>query len=166
MPAVDTPLVNGVYWAYADIIARAGASQFYGFASINYTHKLARQYVRGTHREPLGMTSGQYEATGDFELYLPQADAFRSFLITEGGGLLGYAQVSFTFTVSYAAAPEGAPLPTLTDVLQGCRITEDEASQSEGLDALKRKFSFMAQRLIPNGNPMVLPPLTGLGVVG
>lgn len=165
MPVVDTPLINGVYWAYADIIARCGSAQFLGFASINYTHKLARQYVRGTHREPLGMTSGQYEATGDFELYLPQADAFRSFLIAQGTGQ-GYMQVSFTFTVSYAAAPEGAPLPTLTDVLQGVRITSDEASQSEGLDALKRKFEFMAQRMIPNGNPAVLPPLTGIGVLG
>lgn len=166
MPAIDTPLVNGVMWSYADIIARAGPNQFLGFASINYTHKLARQYVRGTHREPLGMTSGQYEATGDFELYLPQAESFRAFLISQGGGALGYMQVSFTFTVAYAAAPEGAPLPALIDVLQGCRVTDDEASQSEGLDALKRKFTFMAQRLIPNGSPAVLPQLAGVGVVG
>jgi hypothetical protein len=74
--------------------------------------------------------------------------------------------VSFTATISYAAAPEGAALPTITDVIQGMRITELEASQSEGLDALKRKFTFMAQRIIRNGNAMVLPPLTGVGVVG
>lgn len=166
MPVVDTPLVNGTYYAYADIVARAGSAQFLGFASINYTHKLARQYVRGTHREPLGMTSGQYECTGDFELYLPQADAFRTFLLAQGTGG-GYMQVSITFTISYSTIGEGgAPLPTITDVIQAARITSDEASQSEGLDALKRKFEFMAQRLIPGGSPAVLPPLTGVGVLG
>jgi hypothetical protein len=166
MAAVDTPLINGVYWAFADIIFRAGPGQFYGCQSINYTDKLARQYVRGTHREPLGMTSGQYEATGDFEMYLPQADAFMSFLMAQGVGLAGYGQVAFTVTVSYQAAPEGATLPTITDVIQAARITEVEAAQSEGLDALKRKFTFMAQRIIRNGNTLVAPPLTGVGVVG
>ena len=165
MTAISTPLINGVYWAYADIIFRAGPGQFLGCASINYTHRLARQYVRGTSRLPLGQTSGQYECTGDFELFLPQADTFRSFLVAQGGGLLGYMQVGFTITVSYAAAPEGAPLATLTDVIQGARITDDEASQSEGLDALKRKFTFMAMLLIPNGSPAV-SPISGLGVVG
>lgn len=164
MGAIDVPNVNGVYWAFADITAMCGPGQFYGFKSINYTDKLARNYVRGTNRMPLGFTSGQYEAGGDFELYLPQADAFIQFLLAQGVGR-GYMQVPFQFVVSYAAAPEGAPLPAITDELTGCVITDVEASQSEGLDALVRKFTFMSLSLT-RGGAFGVTPLTGIGVIG
>ena len=166
MAQVNVPLINGVYYAYADIIAKTSAGgQFYGFASINYTDKLERAYVRGTHRMPLGMSSGQYECTGDFELYLPQADSFRQFLALQGGGTVGYMQVAFTFNVSYAAAPELAPLPAITDTIVGAVITSVENSMTEGVDAIKNKFTFQAMQLIRNGVNGVAPIL-GQGVIG
>ena len=154
MAIIDVPAVNGVYWAYADIIFKAGPGQFLGCASINYTDKLARQYVRGTHREPLGMTSGQYEATLDFEMWKPQADTF----IQQLGP--GYMQASFSMTVSYA----NTGLPTTTDTLIGIRIVEEGFSNTEGLDAIKVKYTCMLQKILRNGLAVVIVPLEGYAV--
>ena len=154
--ATPVPLVNGAYYSYADIEFQIGAGIYLGLKSINYGHKLQRQFVRGTNREPLGMTSGQYEPTGDFEIYLPQLQ----YLIDQLGP--GYMQVSIpAITVSYGTDPETLPLGLTTDVMQNVRITDIEASQSEGLDALSRKVTIMYQRLLLGGVPAVLVPLPG-----
>lgn len=146
-------LINGDYPSFADITFATEGAVCPALKSINYGNKLGRAYVRGTNREALGMTSGQYEPTGDFEMYLPQLDSLLGFLGQAYGG------VAFTITCSYAIAFG----PTITDTLIGCRITDIEASQSEGIDALSRKVTVMYQRLLLNGKAMVLP-LTGVGI--
>ncbi len=154
--AVPVPLVNGTYFAYADIEFQIGAGIYLGLKSINYGNKLQRQFVRGTNREPLGQTSGQYEPTADFEIYLPQLQ----FLLQQLGP--GYMQVSIpAITVSYGTDPETLPIGVTTDIIQNARIVDIEASQSEGLDALVRKVTLMPQRILLNGQSAVTVPLGG-----
>ncbi len=152
--SVPVPAVNGVYYAYADIETNIGPgpSIYIGFKSINYSHGLGRQYVRGTNREPIGQTSGQYEPTADFEMYLPQWKA----LIAQLGQ--GFMQFSFPFiNISYGVDPESLPLGIVTDTIQNSRISKVERSFSDGLDALTVKVTLMPQR--------VLEGLTGGGSI-
>lgn len=154
--ALTVPLINGDYYSFADIEFRPAGNLTLGVASINYGHKLQRQYVRGTHRMPLGMTSGQYEPTCDFEMYRPQADLLRTTLGP------GYMQVPFSITVTYGITTP--VLPTVTDVLVGVRIVEESYSNSEGLDPIKVKFTCFLQKLTLNGTDAVLVPLEGYAV--
>ena len=152
--AISVPLINGVYYAYADIEFAIGPGIYVGLKSINYGNKLQRQFVRGTNREPIGQTSGQYEPTLDFEIYLPQLD----YLLSQLGD--GYMQVSIpAITVNYGTDPETLPLDVIQDIIQGVRIMDIEASQSEGLDALTRKVTCMPQRILLSGFSAVTLPL-------
>lgn len=136
--------VNGNYYAFGDIETRITgigtpltAALFVGFTSINYSDKLGRAYVRGTQRMPLGASSGQYEAAGDFEMHKPQADSLIQ--------LLGpnWRQISLTFTVSYSTVgPLGLPgLPVSTDVINQAYLTDLDAPNADGVESLKRKFT-------------------------
>lgn len=136
--------VNGNYYSFADIETRITgigtpltAALFVGFQSINYSDKLGRAYVRGTQRMPLGASSGQYEAAGDFEMHKPQADTLIQ--------LLGpnWRQISLTFTVSYSTVgPLGLPgLPVSTDVINQAYLTDLDAPNADGVESLKRKFT-------------------------
>lgn len=165
--AVPVPLVNGIYYSYADIELSIFAGLYVGSKSINYGHKLQRQYVRGSNPEPIGVTRGQYEPTADIELYRPQANYLIATLgiaaaALGGAGGNGYMEVPFTITVSFISAILGV----VTDTIQQCYITAEDISNSEGLDAATVKFTLMPQRILRNGSAAVLIPLTGIGTVG
>jgi hypothetical protein len=153
--------VNGDFYSHADITLRAQGLQFAGMQAVNYHDKLGRQYVRGTARVPLGMTSGQYEAGGDLTFYLP---AF-NFLILSLSllGLLsgGWRRFPFTLTVSYGSQAGPISIPTITDTIPGVLLTDIEASQSESLDPLQRKVSFMTSSQIQwSGIPSIIETST------
>ncbi len=151
---VPIPLVNGVAYAYADIEMNIGPgpSIYAGFKSINYDHKLGRQFVRGTNREPLGQTSGQYEPSAEFEMYLG------SWKVLLGQIGQGFMQFSIPFiNISHGTDPESLPLGIVTDVIQNARITDVSRAYSDGLDALVVKVTLMPQR--------ILEGLTGGGAV-
>lgn len=156
MSNIPVPLINGAYYSYSDIEINVGPGIIVGVKSVNYGNKLGRAWVRGTNREPIGMTSGQYETTGDFELYLPQAKALLNLLGP------GYLQKTIpSVNISYGGDLETAPLGITTDEMQAVRIIEVGAAQSEGIDALSRKFTIMFQRLLLDGLVAVNVPLPG-----
>lgn len=156
MSNIPVPLINGAYYSYSDIEINVGPGIIVGVKSINYGNKIGRAFVRGTNREPIGMTSGQYETMGDFELYLPQAKALLNLL---GDGYMQKTMPSIN--VSYGGDPETAPLGITTDNLQAVRIIDVSAAQSEGIEALSRKFVIMYQRLLLDGLLAVNVPLPG-----
>jgi hypothetical protein len=136
--------INGNYYSFADIETRITgigtpltAALIVGFTSVNYNDKLGRAYVRGTQRMPIGASSGQYEASGDFEMHKPQADT----LITRLGP--NWRQISLTLTVAYSTVgPLGLPgLPVSVDVLNGVYLTDLDAPNADGIESLKRKFT-------------------------
>ena len=136
--------VQGQYYAFGDIECRFTgigsplvAPLFTGATSINYSDKLGRAYVRGTQRMPLGMSSGQYEASGDIEFHKPSADI----LIQALGP--NWRQIGLTLTVSYSTVgPIGLPgLPVSTDVINQAFLTDLDAPNADGTESLKRKFT-------------------------
>lgn len=137
--------INGVYWSFADIETRVTglgtlftASLFVGFTSLNYNDKLARNYVRGTGIAPLGSTRGDYEASGDWEFHAPYA----GLIISDMGPR--WREIPLAMTVSYGnpiSAPGVPIIPIRTDILQNVYLTDFDATNAEGSESLKRKFS-------------------------
>jgi hypothetical protein len=107
--------------------------------------------VRGTAMQPLGLTQGRYEATGDIELYL---DAFMLMTTILGPG---WRQIPVTAVVTYGPNPL-MPIPFVTDTIQ-FYIGEVDASQSEGEEPLSRKFTMhIPGQILRNGIPSILEP--------
>lgn len=161
---IPIPLINGDFYSYADIeVSIVGLTVpvplgiYAGIKSINYGHKLGRAYVRGTNREPLGMSSGQYEPSADFEMFTPQANLFMAALGP------GYMQVPFSVVVNYTTTQLGI----VSDSIVGAYITEVSKSNSESVDATTVKFTLMPQRILLNGLFAVTVPIGGIpGFVG
>lgn len=162
--ATTLPLVNGNYYSYANIEFRVGGLLIVGCKSINYGHKVGSQFVRGTNVMPLGKTKGQYEPHADVELYRPQYDTLVSALTNAAAGA-GYMSVQFNVTCTYGNLSDNAGLPTVTDSINYCTIIDDDASNSESLDASVRKLTLMPLQILMNGNPAVntLPVLGAIG---
>lgn len=144
------PLVNGVYYAYADIEFRAGGLLFAGLKAINYKDNLGRVKVRGTAMVSLGLTRGKYEASGDFSMYL---DAAQLLIGTLGPN---WRQTPISASISYGPNP-GLAVQLVTDIIPGFYIGELDASQSEGEDALVRKFTMhIPGQILWNGVPSII----------
>jgi hypothetical protein len=156
------PLVNGMYFSWADVettivTATGQVLPMVGYKAINYKDSLSKQLVRGTASVAIGLTKGKYEASGDIEMWLPQANL----LITTMGP--GWKQVPISFQVSYlSSGPLGAPgtgLPqsVITDTIPGCFLTEIDASQSESDEGLSRKFTLkIPGQILWNGQPSMI----------
>lgn len=149
------PLINGVYYSYSNVELFVGAAaelQIAGVKTINYKDNLGRVKVRGTAMQPLGLTQGRYEANGDVELYL---DAFALLVTTLGPGwrqLPVYATITYGFNA-------GMAIPFITDTIPGFYLGEVDASQSEGEEALSRKFTMhIPGQILWGDQPSLLEP--------
>ena len=151
-------LINGNYFSFANIELRVSGFLFLGIKSVNYGFKIGAQYVRGTAKLPLGLTSGQAEPRADFEMYLP---SFNTMVQALGPG---YMQRKFDLTVSYGNPIDNAGLVTITDSILGAQITDNGADNSESIDASVRKVTLMPLRMLFNGIPPVLD--TSVGAIG
>lgn len=159
------PQVNGMYFSWTDIEATLTTQSgqpftMLGVASINYKGSLSKQKVRGSAATPIGLTKGKYEATGDIELYLPQANLL---ITTMGPGWmqvpLSSIQISYISSGPLGAPASGLPQPVITDTIPSAFLTEIEASQSESDEPLKRKFTLTIPGvLIHNGIPDIVEP--------
>jgi hypothetical protein len=153
------PLINGVYYSYSNIelhIGSAAQLQIAGVKTINYKDNLGRVKVRGTAMQPLGLTQGRYEANGDIEMYL---DAFMLLVTTLGPG---WRQQPVQAVVTYGPGiPFPMPtIPFVTDVIPGFYLGELDASQSEGEEALTRKFTMhIPGQILWGGVPSLIEPL-------
>lgn len=151
------PLINSDYYSFSDVEFRFNGLFFVGIKSINYSDTLERNNVYGSARKPLGQSSGHYSAKGDVEFYKPAFDLLVTTISALGLAFGGWRQISFTVTVSYGTP--GLSLPVTTDLITGVRLTDCEASQSEGSDALTRKLTMFPQEIQWNGVPSVVEPL-------
>lgn len=152
------PLINGVYYSYSNIELNVQGLQFAGVKAINYKDNLGRVKVRGTAMQPLGLTQGRYEANGDIELYL---DAFALLTLTLGPG---WRQTPIVANITYG--PNIGPVvPLVNDIIPGFYLGEVDASQSEGEEALTRKFTMhIPGQILWNGIPSILEPQVLAGV--
>lgn len=155
------PTVNGQYFSWSDIEATALAPGVFlpliGWKAINYKSALSKQKVRGNASVSLGTTKGKYEANGDVELYLPQANL----LISSLGP--GWMQIPISFQISYVSSgplgvpAPGLPQPVITDTIPFCYLADMDASQSESDEPLTRKFTLtIPGQIMHNGLPDVI----------
>lgn len=148
--------INGDYYAFADIELTVGSLLFVGVKTINYGDDEGREYVRGTARNPIGMTAGGITPKGDIEFYLPAWNTLLAALQDAGADVGGWRRVALDITVSYSTA---AGLPTVTDLIPGCRLKEVEASQSQSDAPLTRKLVlFPSGQILWNGQPSIIEP--------
>jgi hypothetical protein len=129
---LTSPLINGFYYAMADVELQANGLLFAGVAAIDYDDNLARAKVYGTASTPLGLTKGKYEANGSIEFYIGAAQILQL-------SLVAWRQVPLVITISYV--PSGlAPLVPIFDSIPGCYIGKATQANKIGDDALTRKF--------------------------
>ena len=152
------PLINGQYFSYADMSLVFDALYIVGLKSLNYKDTLGRNFVRGTSAIPLGLTTGNYEASGDMELYLNSSALITMFP--------GWRDIPHVATVSYGPNVI-APLPFMVDIIAGIYLIDAEASQSQGEDALTRKFTFkITTPILWNSNLSTARGASVIGAVG
>jgi hypothetical protein len=136
----DYPKINGHKHDHSSIeltvVTDDGAPRkFTAIAEITYRQGLAPGQVRGTAAQLLALTKGTLSA-GEGTLSLPKEDAQE---LREALGQ-GYMEKTSTITISYSALFS----PTVTDVLRGLRITEEETTSSGGTeDPINDTFSIM-----------------------
>ncbi len=152
------PLVNGTYFSTADMSFVFDGFYIVGVKSLNYKDNLGRNFVRGTSAIPLGLTTGNYEASGDMELYLNS-----SALITS---IPGWRDIPHVATVSYGPNVI-APLPFMVDIIAGIWLLGADAGRSQGEDALTMKFDFkITTPILWNSNVSTTRGASIIGAVG
>lgn len=148
------PKVNGHVYDFSSVEINFKGLIYAGVSEISYTHGLEPGVLRGTRSGKLGRTRGEYTAEGSFSMYLEEWKLFRTALGP------GFMERSFTATIHYSEL--GAPLQT--DVLNGCRITNDEKSHSQGSDPLVAAITLDIMEVFEDGIPATMDGL--LNVAG
>ena len=152
--ALISPLVNGNYFAYTDVVLRVNGLAFVGVKGINYSDNLDRSKVRGSASVPLGLTKGRYEAKGDLEMYL---DAFNTMVTVIGPA---WRQVPFAFSITYGPNV-GMNIPLVNDIIPGAYLGELTANNQEGDEPLARKVTLhIPGQILWNGIPSIIETST------
>lgn len=132
MPNPITRLINGNRYDFSSVEVNLNGVPYVAIQDISYNHSKEVGYLRGTTPHKLGRTRGEYNAEGNFTIYKADYQQFLQLLLPLAlGG--GYMEAPFIITVMYQELrSEGL----ITDTLEGCLITNDEDSHSQGSDAL------------------------------
>lgn len=148
----DYPLIDGHKHDFSSVEVQIstedGAPQiFTAITELSYNQSLSPGVLHGALGQPLAFTQGKLEA-GEGSFSMPLEDGHE--LIAALGD--GYKAKQFYVTCSYAATG----VPTITDKIIGCRITDDETSGSgDSEDPILIAFSFKYLRGSRNGyNPI------------
>jgi hypothetical protein len=153
--ALTTPLVNGNYPSFADVILRIGVAggatiQIVGVTSIDYDDDLKRAPVYGAQTVQLGLTNGKYEAHGSITLLLNPANLLIATLGAIGIPFGGFRYVPITVSVAYAAI---GPLPTVLDSFV-CYLGKQDSKNKVGDEPSERTFALYINGAISwNGFP-------------
>ena len=143
--------VNGEYFAFADIIFSFEGLPIIGIKSINYSDTLGRKYVRGAARKPIGTTSGQYEATCDFEIYRPVWITLLPQIQALGFAYGGWKRCPFSINVAYASDQPSSTLIPTSDLITNATIMKVDVAQSESDEPLVRKITMFPQEILWGG---------------
>ncbi len=156
--ALIAPLINGFFHSFADVEVNANGLRFAGVVAIDYDDNLRRAMVYGTASTPLGLTKGQYEASGSIEFLLEAAQTLQL-------SLGAWRQVPLVINVSYI--PSGlTPILPVFDVIPGCYLGKVTQSGKLGDEALTRKFElYIPQQILWNGVPSFIETST-IGAAG
>jgi|SRR4051812_46586039 len=146
------PDINGNRTSWASIVLGVAAKPLIGIKSINYKDVGEIPKVKGTAGNPIGRTRGSNDCEGDVEILQQEWNELLPMLTA--GGALGYSELSWPITVSYAE-PSNLLL-TVTDRLVGVRFFGAEKSNGEGTDALTVKVNLSLMRIVWNNRYVAL----------
>lgn len=151
---VNNPIINGYRFSWASIVLSVAGSDQPGVKSISYKNAIARSEARGSGRQRLGMTAGNYTPEASFAMLLEEWENFKSTLDQSGP----WMDQPFDITVSFT---EGSNLRV--DVITGCRVKSEAKDYSNGTDALEVKVELDVSGTITS-NGLNNPPFTGASV--
>ena len=153
MPQLSGPLINGHLYDFSSIEVNVGGLMLSGVSSLNYRHGLEPGEFRGTKPQKLGRTRGQYSAGGSFTMVKSDYNILTAKLALQGAAQKkGYMETAFIITAIYQELPT---TPPTTDVLVGCRITDESNSHSAGSDALVVEVTIDIMRITSDGKVAV-----------
>lgn len=140
-------LINGNRHSFVNLTVNANGRDIPrgSITSVNYNPTQDPGLVQGNLNVPTGRTQGYSTATGSIEILLSEANDFYSNLTNNGE--VAIMDVDFDMIVQYSIND----IDVITDTLRGCRITNLDASNSQGNDATKRTHSLSIMRVALNG---------------
>jgi hypothetical protein len=146
MPSFQTvvypnALVNRL--SFVSIEAAFNGLVFAGIKSLTYSDELTPTDVYGTAPEKIGRTRGKANAAGSFVMY---AEEFENLRLALGGGV-GYMEIPFLITITKFEIG----MNPLVELLESCRITKAENSDSEGTEALSVNVTLNIFRVTRTG---------------
>ncbi len=151
--ALIYPLINGKRHGFASITLKfklPGGVDIQMFVkSINYGRTRSRGLMMGNHPDPIAKTRGENAYKCSVEMALAE---YRLLVAQLGKG---YGDVTFTTAVTYGE--DG--FTTVTDELLGCNLDDDDASNSQGPDALIRKLDLSPLKILMGGVDDLLVPM-------
>lgn len=144
MPAIE--LLPGNSFAFVNIETYLPLPVA-GIKMISYKDTLSRKEVYGTASVQIGLTRGQYKASGELEVYKAAA-------IQAGLFFPGVRQTPRDIVVTYG--PNGNGLMQV-DTLPGVMFGDIDTDNSEGDDPLTTKFSLIIpNQILWNGSPTII----------
>lgn len=138
------PDVNGVRTSYCSIEFGLDGIPAIGVDSINYrdTHEIGK--IRGSSASPIGRTRGNGDAEGDITIYQAEWNSIFLPKLTRGGAF-GYAELAWPVKIVYAELL--SPDDTVTDRLEGVRLTAADIANAQGTDATKIKLTMNIMKI-------------------
>jgi len=123
MPSIN-PLINGVNYSWANIKLVLFGIPVIGITSINYNRKQKKENNYGFGSQPISRGYGNYEYSGDLELYL---DEWKN--IIAASPIRDPLQIApFSITVLYGSSAVNAA----KDVLRAVEFLEDPFAAKQG----------------------------------
>lgn len=137
--------INSVAYDFENIRIDLGGTETIGLRSISYEDGFENEKMMGARRWAEDSTEGVYNAEdAEAELLFYE---YRNLISRLGNGF-GNKSKRFDISVTYAHDGE----PTVTDILQGCRIRTPAADHSQGGDNLVVSVTFEVMRVKWDGN--------------
>jgi len=123
MPLVN-PIINGINYSWANIKLVLFGVPVVGITAINYNRKQKKENNYGAGSQPISRGYGNYEYSGDLELYL---DEWKN-IISASPGRDPLQIAPFQITVLYGSSTINAT----KDVLRAVEFLEDPFAAKQG----------------------------------
>lgn len=127
-------------YSWADIDIRVNGEAISTAQAVSYKETQTKEVVYGKGNEPIGVQRGQKSYSGSISLLQCEYEAIVA--STKNKSIL---DAHFDIVVTYGTASNGDQL--LTDVLQGCEITDAENKMDNKATSMTVELPFVFLRL-------------------
>lgn len=152
---MDFPVIQGRRFSWPSVELKSFGQIYTGYTSINWKQGVKSTKVMAAGAYPVGRTLGEYEASGDIEWLVQDAQLFKAMLAARHP-TGSYALVPFDLALTMS---EDAKTDTIT--LVQCRIEEEDVGASRGPDAITEKWTLSIMWILKNGLRMLSPEDAG-----